>query len=148
MNHATYLTVMEQGRIDFLFRTGFIRLLRHRHWSAVLGSITVQFRSPLRRFQQYQLQTRVPCWDEDWMYLEHRVSRADKLVACGLAKIAILSVAGRIRPAEALLAFGLALSTPPAPAMIRALQEGERLMHDRIRRWPELEWVLTTTAAV
>ncbi|HXI21310.1 MAG TPA: thioesterase family protein [Gemmatimonadales bacterium] len=142
MNHATFLTIMEQGRIDFLFRTGFIGLLRRHHWSAVLGSITVQFRSPLRRFQRYQLGTRVACWDSDWIYLEHRVSRADKLVACGLARIAIVARAGRVSPVEALLAFGLSPGAPPAPDMVPALQRGEQLMHDRIRDWPDLEWSL------
>lgn len=142
MNHAAFLTIMEQGRIDFLFRTGLIRLFRRRHWTALLGSMTVQFRSPLRRFQRYRLATRVTCWDADWFYLEHRVSRADTLVACALAKIAFVSAAGRIRPAEALLAFGVALPDAPVPSMVPALQEGERLMHDRIRRWPTLEWSL------
>ena len=140
MNHASYLTIMEQGRIDFILRSGFLRLMLRRHWSALLGSITVQYRSPLRRFQRFQLRTRVVGWDEKWIFLEHQISRKSRIVAGGLAKIAFLARDGRIAPAEALRAFGVTVTSPPAAAMVRSLQEGERLMHERIQEWPALEW--------
>jgi acyl-CoA thioesterase FadM len=145
MNHANYLTIMEQGRIDFILRTGFLRFLLRRRWSAVLASITVQYRAPLRRFQRYQLRTRVACWDGQWLFLEHRLSRGMDLVASGLAKIAVLGPSGRIQPADALSAFGLAIATPPRVPMVHALEEGEHLMHERIRDWPALEWSLEGT---
>lgn len=142
MNHANYLTIMEQGRIDLIVRSGFMRFLLRRHWSAVLGSITVQYRTPLRRFQKYQVRTRVACWDDKWIFLEHRLSRGVDLVAAGLAKIAILAPAGRLRPADALSAFGLAVAAPPVARMVHSLEEGERLMHERVQDWPALEWSL------
>lgn len=140
MNHANVMTIMEQGRIDFILRSGFLRLLLRRHWSAVLGSITVQYRSPLRRFQRCQLRTRVVCWDAKWIFLEHRLTREDRLVAAGLAKIAILGPSGRLAPAEALSAFGVKIDAPPVTTMVQSLQEGERVMHRRIEEWPPLEW--------
>jgi acyl-CoA thioesterase FadM len=140
MNHASYLTIMEQGRIDFILRSGFLRLMLRHHWSAVLGSMTVQFRSPLRRFQRFRLRTRVVCWDEQWLFLEHQISRKSRIVAGGLAKIAILSKRGRLAPAEALRAFGVTVASPPVAAMVRSLQDGEREMHERVQAWPALEW--------
>lgn len=140
MNHATYLTIMEQGRIDFILRSGFMRLLLRRRWTALLGSIAVQYRVPLRRVQKYELRTRVASWDDKWIFLEHRVGRGSDLVASGLAKIAILAPTGRLRPAEVLSGFGVAATAPPVASMIRALQEGERLMHERVLDWPPLEW--------
>jgi YbgC/YbaW family acyl-CoA thioester hydrolase len=142
MNHATYLTIMEQGRIDFIRRTGFMQFLLRRRWSAVLASITVQYRIPLRRFQRYQLRTRVACWDDKWLFLEHHMSRGTDLVASGLAKIAVLGPSGRIEPADALGKFGLKIARPALAPMVRALQEGERLMHERIRDWPAPDWSL------
>jgi acyl-CoA thioesterase FadM len=140
MNHACYLTIMEQGRIDFIMRTGILRLMLRHHWSALLGSITVQYRSPLRRFQRFQLRTRVVCWDDKWIFLEHQISRESRIVAGGLAKIAFLAREGRIAPAEALRAFGVTVASPPVAAMVRSLQDGEREMHERVQAWPALEW--------
>jgi acyl-CoA thioesterase FadM len=144
MNHAGYLTVMEQGRVDLMLRTGVLRFLLRRHLSAVLTSITVQFRKPLRRFQKVQLRTRVACWDDQWIYVEHRIDRGGEFVASGLAKNAILGPGGRLRPAEMLSLFGLPVAAPPVPPMVQTLQEGERLMNERIQQWPALEWSLGT----
>lgn len=142
MNHASYLTIMEQGRVDLIRRSGFMRTLLQHHWSAVLGSITVQYRSPLRRFQKCELRTRVACWDERWFYLEHRLSRGNDVVATGVAKIAILARTGRQQPAEVLRVLGLAVAAPPVADMVHALQDGERLMHERIQDWPVADWSL------
>ena len=32
MNHATMMTVMEMGRIDFMVRSGFFKLARQNKW--------------------------------------------------------------------------------------------------------------------
>src|SRR5690348_11462060 len=115
MNHAAFLTLMEQGRVDLMLRTGFLRFLLRQHLTAVLTSITVQFRKPLRRFQKLQLRTRVVCWDDQWIYLEHRIDRGGELVASGIAKNAILGRGGRLRPADILSAFGHSVAAPPVP---------------------------------
>jgi acyl-CoA thioesterase FadM len=142
MNHASYLTIMEQGRVDFILRTGIMRLMLRHRWSALLGSITVQYRSPLRRFQRFQLRTRVVCWDDQWVFLEHQISRESRIVAGGLAKIAFLGRDGRIAPVEALRAFGVTIASPPVAAVVRSIQEGERLLYERVQQWPALEWSL------
>ncbi len=140
MNHACYLTLMEQGRIDFMVRTGFLRFLLRRRWSAVLASVVVQYRKPLRRFVKIRLRTRVVYWDEQWIYLEHRLERRGALVAAGLAKNAFLGSMGRLRPGEVLEAFGFSRPGPPAPPMIAGLRDGERLMGERIEQWPAPGW--------
>jgi acyl-CoA thioesterase FadM len=140
MNHARYLTVMEQGRIDLMLRTGFLRFLVKQHWSALLGSMIVQFRKPLRRFQKFRLRTRLVYWDDKWVYVEHRIERGDTLIASGLSKDAILGPDGHLKPRDVLTAFGYSIPAPPAVPMIERLQEGEGLMHDRIQQWPLLDW--------
>jgi len=139
-NHAALLTLLEQGRIDFILRSGFLRFLQRRRWTSVLGSMTVQFRAPLRRLERCELRTRAAGWDETWIYLEHRLERRGKLVVAGLAKIAILEPGRRVLPTEALRAFGLTLAPPPLPGMIEPLVEGESRMHRRIEEWPPLDW--------
>jgi acyl-CoA thioesterase FadM len=143
MNHARYLTAMEQGRIDLMLRTGFLRFLLKQHWSALLGSMIVQFRKPLRRFQRFRLRTRLVHWDDKWVYVEHRIERGDTLIASGLAKNAIIGPEGRLAPRDVLRAFGYSIPAPPGLPMIERFQEGEDLMHDRIQQWPLLEWSMS-----
>jgi len=140
MNHACYLTLMEQGRIDFMLRTGFLRFLLRQRWTAVLASMVVQYRKPLKRFVRVRLRTRVVYWDEQWIYLEHRLERGGTPVASGLAKNAFLGPAGRLRPPDVLQAFGFSRAPPPVPPMIAGLQDGERLMNERIEEWAALGW--------
>lgn len=140
MNHARYLTAMEQGRVDFMLRTGFLRFLLKQRWTALLGSMVVQFRRPLRRSQLFRLRTRLAYWDEAWIYLEHRIERGDTLVASGLAKNGVLGPEGRLAPGDVFRAFGYDMPTPPVPPMIVSLEEGEQRLHDRIQQWPALDW--------
>lgn len=140
MNHACYLTMMEQGRVDFMLRTGFLRFLLRQRWSAVLASIVVQYRKSLERFVRIRVRTRVVYWDDEWIYLEHRLDRGGVLVASGLAKNAFLGPAGRLRPRDVLQTFGFSLPAPPVPPMIEQLQDGERLMNARIEQWPAAGW--------
>src|SRR5690349_9399530 len=130
MNHARYLTAMEQGRIDLMLRTGFLRFLLKQHWSALLGSMIVQFRKPLRRFQRFRLRTRLVHW-------------GDTLIASGLANNAIIGPDGRLAPRDVLRAFGYSIPAPQGLPMIERFQEGEDLMHDRIQQWPLLEWSMS-----
>ena len=141
---------MEQGRIDFMLRIGFIRFLRNRRWSTLLGSTIVRFRKPLRRFQKFRVRARLVYWDDRWVYLEHRLERGDQFVASGLAKNAILGPEGRLSPGAVFAAFGYPMAVPKAPSMIEVLEEGERLMDKRVERWPALEWSLdpATSSAV
>ncbi len=86
VNNAAYLTFFEMGRIDLQLRTGFVRLAFKKGWAAPMGSIVIQFRKPLRRFQKFRLKTRLACWDDRWLYVEHRLERNRETIASALSR--------------------------------------------------------------
>lgn len=86
MNHATMMTVMEMGRIDYMVRTGFFMLARRKKWYFPIRSISAQFIRPLKLFQTANLITRVFHVDESWIYLEQMIIRQGKIIAICIVK--------------------------------------------------------------
>lgn len=130
VNNAAYLTFFEMGRIDLQLRTGFARLALEKGWAAPMGSIVIQFRKPLRRFQKFRVTARVAYWDERWLYVEHRLERNGETVARALARSTIIGKEGRIAPSEAISALGYSIAPPPMPPAIDKFREGEMLMRE------------------
>lgn len=89
MNHAAMMTVMEAGRIDFMMRCGFFRLARRNKWYVPSASISVQFMRPLKLFQRAALITNVFHVNDQWIYLEQRITRRGKVIATCLVKSTI-----------------------------------------------------------
>jgi len=81
MNHACIMTVMETGRVDFMVRSGFLKLARKKKWYFPSAAINVQFIRPLKLFQKAYVTTRIQHIDEQWIYLEQKVIRNDKTMA-------------------------------------------------------------------
>ena len=86
MNHAALMTVMEMGRIDFIVRTGFMKLAREKKWYFPSASVSAQFIRPLKIFQSATVTTRVFHINEKWIYMEQKVVRNGKLIAICLVK--------------------------------------------------------------
>jgi acyl-CoA thioesterase FadM len=88
MNNTAMLFITELGRWDLSVRTGFLRYARKNKLYFPLASISAQFRRPMKRFQKYQLRTQIIYWDEEWIYISHRIERKEKTVVVALAKVA------------------------------------------------------------
>jgi len=86
MNHAAMMTVMEMGRIDFMVRSGFFKLARTKKWYFPSRSISVQFIRPLKLLQKAILITRIFHVDDQWIYIEQKIVRRDKLIAASIVK--------------------------------------------------------------
>ena len=86
MNHAAIMTVMEMGRIDFIVRSGFLKLARQKKWYFPSASVSAQFIRPLKMFQKASVRTRVFHMSERWIYIEQKVERAGKVMAICLVK--------------------------------------------------------------
>lgn len=89
MNHAAMMTVMETGRIDFMVRTGFLKLARRNKWYFPSSSIQVQFVRPLKALQKAELVTRVFFIDETRIYMEQKIFRESNLVASAIVRSTI-----------------------------------------------------------
>jgi acyl-CoA thioesterase FadM len=118
MNNARYLALMDLGRLDLIARSGMWRPVLRRHWQAVIGGALVRYRRPLKPFQRFTLRSRLLCWDERWIYIEHRIE-ADGVPAClTLVRGAFLSGGAIVPPAEVAAAAGFAGGAPEVPAWV------------------------------
>ena len=121
MNNGRYLTIMDLGRADLMIRCGFGKVILRQRWMPVLGAVTIQYRRSLSPFQGFRLRTRILCWDEKWVFLEHRVESLDgQVAAVAIAKGLLRSPAGLVTPAAMLRALGLNLPSPPIPLSVSA----------------------------
>jgi acyl-CoA thioesterase FadM len=73
MNNGRYWTLMDLGRTDLLLRTGLWRAVLRNNWTPVVSAGKIRFRRELRLFRALVLETRVLCWAETWVVMEHRM---------------------------------------------------------------------------
>lgn len=119
MNNARYFALMDLGRVDLMLRAGLGRAILANRWQPVLGAATVRFRRPLRPFQRFELVSRVLCWDEKWLYLEHRLELAGVTAAVAVVQGAFLAPGrGTVPPSEIAGAVGSAAASPPMPDFV------------------------------
>ena len=126
MNNGRYLTIMDLGRIDLILRSGFGRIMLKRRWSAVLGSVTVRYRQPLKPFQRYELATRILGWDEKWVFIEQQFVVDGQACAIGYTKAIVVEGARALPMSEMLAAIGYRFPSPPLPEGIRSWLDAER----------------------
>lgn len=87
LNNGRYLQIIDVNRMEFLLRTGIVRIILDRRWKPILGSTTIQFRRELRLWEQAIASTRLVGWDSRWVYLEHRIETlGGRPVAIAMAK--------------------------------------------------------------
>lgn len=106
MNHASILTVMETGRIDFMVRTGFFKLASKKGWYFPSQAISVQYFRPLKAFQKCELYTRISFMDDEWIYLEQKITRKDKEISGCIVKSKIKKGKETVPTLEIIKALG------------------------------------------
>lgn len=118
VHQAIYLLYMELGRWDVAIRSGLGRWMLKQRCAGILGAQVIRYHRPLKRFQAFDLRTRVLGWDERWFYMEHRVESRGRTMAVGCVQIMFLDPRGkRIQPATAVLACGGEATSPPIDVM-------------------------------
>lgn len=115
MNNARYLALMDLGRLDLIARGGMWRAVLQQRWQAVIGGALVRYRRPLKPFQRFTLMSRLLCWDDRWLYIEHRIESAHGPACLTLVRGAFLRGGAIVPPAEVARAAGYDGPTPSVP---------------------------------
>lgn len=123
MTNARYLSLMDLGRIDLMIRTGMAPLILKNRWQPVIGAANVRFRRSLRPFQRFTLVSRVLCWDEKYVFMEHRMETAEGTAAVAVMQGAFIHRGTVVPPATVLGALGSAVESPPMPDFVAAWRE-------------------------
>lgn len=125
LNNGRYLTLMDLGRVDLLIRSGVVGVMRRRRWGGVVASVLTRFRRPLGPLARFELRTRLLCWDDRWIFLEQRFTRAGQVMAYAYVKIQLTSRAGRVSPAQVAEAMGWEIPDAPVPQAVLEWQAAE-----------------------
>jgi acyl-CoA thioesterase FadM len=125
VNNGRYMTLMDLGRFDLIFRMGMLRVFLQRGWKPLACSATVRFRRSLKAFHCFRIRTRLLCWDDRWIYFEQIIDRNGQLIAVGFVKAVLRSRTGIVPTAEILQALGKEAQSPPMPESVRLWQDSE-----------------------
>jgi acyl-CoA thioesterase FadM len=132
MNHATMMTVMEMGRIDFMVRSGFFKLARQNKWYFPLRSISVQFIRPLKLFQKANLKTKVFHIDERWIYTEQKIIRHGKDIAICIVKSTVKKGKETISTNKIAKALGIDELPTEGKQIIDSYEKENNLVYQRL----------------
>lgn len=93
MNNARFIRELDFARADFYERTGLFQCIRNKKGAFALGATTMRYRRFLRLFQRYIIKTKIICWTEQDIYMEHRfVNPCDNFVnAIAIVKIRLIN---------------------------------------------------------
>lgn len=119
MNSGRYMSMMDIGRIALLAQTRTLDRIVAMKWRPVVGGSMIRYRRSLRLFDEFDVRTRLVCWDEKWMYFEHVLEFDGEVYARGYVRGLMLDADGPVSSSEVMAVAGDPdLESPPMPEPI------------------------------
>jgi acyl-CoA thioesterase FadM len=123
LNNARYLSMMDYGRTHLLARTGLLRHIIRSRWTALIGAAWMTYRRSLPLFAQFQLLSRLVCWDDRWFYMEQTFTGSEGLAAVGWVKGLLCGPDGTVDPQTVLETIAPGVMSPTMPESIATWNE-------------------------
>ena len=98
VNNGVYLSLMDFGRWDMVFRNGIFHLTRQQKWYAVVAAESIKFRVALKLFDKFELHTKTLGYDDKYFFIQQKFIRHNKLCAVGVVRMRFLSAQGHPVP--------------------------------------------------
>ena len=133
VNNGRYLTLMDLGRMDLMFRSGAIRLWLAKGLQPLVGFSMCRHFKALKVFQPFTLKTKVLAWDEKWIYFEQRFESGGMLYALGVVKGLMAGKQGPIPTADLMKILNLNEPSPEIPAYVKDWLSAERKAIDMLK---------------
>jgi acyl-CoA thioesterase FadM len=127
MNNGRYLTIMDIGRTDLIYKIGFLKVMLKNKWGGVATAVNINFFKPLAPFQKYELQTKALWWDENWFYVEQLFISKNQICARALVRVTFTDKKGKIPTKVSLQELNLSFEDerPIPPLYLQELIQGE-----------------------
>ena len=133
VNNGRYLTLMDLGRMDLMFRSGAIRLWLGGGWQPLVGLSMCRHFKALTVFQKFTLRTKVLGWDAKWIYFEQRFESKGQLYALGIVKGLMAGKEGPVPTDIVMKALNISESSPQLPAYVADWLASERKAIDMLK---------------
>ncbi len=130
MTNDRYVSLMDLGRMDLIYRSGLLKLMFNNKWAPVATFAAIRFRYPLKVFQKYQLRTSVLWWDEDSFYCQQIFERKGRVLATGYVRASLLRSNGLVPSQDVLSAIGQLVTKPIQPEIVARINELGGLIHE------------------
>lgn len=111
MTNARYLSFMDLGRVDMLFRTNLRGAFLKERWAPTIGSSFIRYRRALPPFIRFDLITDIVDHDEKWIYMEQRIEVEGELYAVAYFKGLFRTSSGNISPEVVIRKLGRELGS-------------------------------------
>lgn len=135
MNNGRYLTLMDLGRMHLVYCTGLWGIVTREKLAPTLAAVQMRYRMQLLPFQPFDLETRVLCWDDKWVYMEQRFlyvngPKTGAVAAIGLVKGAFYDrrIKTTMPTRDLLVKIGNHQESPPFPAYVTEWVEAEEAL--------------------
>jgi acyl-CoA thioesterase FadM len=126
VSNDRYHAFMDLGRIDLLIRFGLMRTFIRKQYVPIVRLMSIRYTYPVRLFQRFHLESRVLCWDSEWVWFEQKFVRQGRSFAVAYCKGCAHGRNGRVLTAELLKAIGQSdRPSPPPGDLIMRLEEIE-----------------------
>lgn len=119
MNNGRYLTLMDLGRMDLMYRCDLAAKLSKAGYYPVVAEEIIRFRRSLSPFQKFTLRTQTRAWDEKFFYLRQEFLAEGKTIAVAFIKARFLKrTGGGVTPAEIMQLTGFLDLKSPHPELV------------------------------
>lgn len=106
VNNGVYLSYMDFGRWDMIFRNGVYDLARRKNWYSVVAGETIKFKRSLRLWDKFEIETRIVGHDEKNFFIAQKFFCRGQEMASALVRIRFLKKSGgAVTPREVLNEF-------------------------------------------
>ncbi len=124
VTNGRYFTMADVGRMDYVLRSGAIKVaLRHKAFP-IVGDVWGKFRRELKLFERFEIHSQLLGWDDKWIFMEHRFVRKDQVIGTVLMRGLFRSGKGLIDPQEFIRELGLSPQSPPLPDWLQSWSDG------------------------
>jgi acyl-CoA thioesterase FadM len=133
VNNGRYLTLMDLGRMDLMFRSGAMGLWLMKGMQPLVALSMCRHFKALKVFQSFELRTRVLGWDAKWIYFEQRFESHGQLYALGVVKGLMATKNGPLPSADLMKTLGIHEPSPVLPAYVIEWLASERKAIDMLK---------------
>lgn len=134
MNNGRYLSMMDLGRLNFMIRTNFFKVLSKYKIYPVIASEMIRFKKSLGFFQKYTLTTQLLGWDDKFFYIKHFFKVREEIYALAVVKVRFLhrKEARAISPQEIIDLTAFKLTSPALPGWIFTWNEADQHFYESV----------------
>jgi len=101
VNNGVYLSYLDHGRMDMIFRNGLYNLTREKGWYGVVAGESIRFKKSLKLFDKFTIQTTGQGFDDKYFFILHKIICRGEVMATALVKIRFLKKkGGTVSPGE------------------------------------------------